>query len=487
MQTLSVFLIVKNEEKFIKNSIEHLLPIAEQIVIVDTGSTDNTLNILKNYDVDVFNFEWCDNFSKARNFALSKCNKDLILYIDADEKLTDKSIQEINEIKKSKNPTKTAYLCKVKSFSADKNIFTNQMSYPRLFNRSENIYFEGAIHEQILPSLIKNKYVILNSTVEIIHYGYDIDEKLLQKKAQRNLNILLKNPEDNWYYHFQLAQTYSILKNEDYAFFHMNKAIEYQDIPNDYLSHAARYIADYYLNNLNFNQAYNFIAKGLAANPSQPLLNLVAANYYAKINDFDKFYKHLTIAYVNNNLYLTDYCTSSFEIFLNPFKIIFFALNIAYNFRNSEVLEEFILELKKIETELADTIIKILNNKEIDDKSASLIISKFDPDTKDFFCNILQNYKHHNIAKNILLEIFQKQTDDTIILNALGNIFTALNDFKNAIVYFQKSMDIEPKLSTALYLASIFIKISDSENYKKILSYIRSNNSEIANKLPNYI
>ncbi len=484
MQTLSTFLIVKNEEKFIASCLNSIKDISDEIVIVDTGSTDNTLELIKQFNVKLYHYKWNHNFSDARNFALKHCSKDLILYIDADEKLTENSRKIIKQIKLNNTPNKIGYLCKVKSISLITHKATNQMSYPRLFNNSNEIAFRGAIHEQILESLLDNNYIILNSDIEILHYGYDYSKEALLKKAKRNLEILLNNPEINWYYCFQLAQTYSILGNNDEAFIYMNKALDFEDIPNDYKSHIARYIADYYLNENNLKKALEFIKIGLLANPAQPLLNLVAANYYYKIGNFKNFIKHIDIAYINNQQYLQEFCTATFEIFVEPEKIIYFALNGIYTYKNFDNLNFYLNELQKIDSRLSLIIKKIISQNVIDTNEQNYLIECLNEYNIDFLANILQNYNHLDIAETLLKIFLSKFNDNTFILNALSNIYITSNNLQEAKIFLEKSFSIDSKLSTALYLAATYIKLNDKNNYKKIFSFIKNNNNEIAKTLP---
>jgi glycosyltransferase involved in cell wall biosynthesis len=82
---ISACYIVKNEEKNLPSSIESLLYAVDEIIVVDTGSTDGTVGIAKKYDARVFHFDWCDDFSAPRNFALEKASGNWIIFPDADE------------------------------------------------------------------------------------------------------------------------------------------------------------------------------------------------------------------------------------------------------------------------------------------------------------------------------------------------------------------------------------------------------------------
>jgi len=92
---LSVGMIVKNEEKYLEKCLDALKPLLDavksELVIVDTGSSDNTVEIAKRYTGKVFHFDWIDDFSAARNFGLEKCVGEWFMYLDADEILDDLS------------------------------------------------------------------------------------------------------------------------------------------------------------------------------------------------------------------------------------------------------------------------------------------------------------------------------------------------------------------------------------------------------------
>ncbi|MDE5995713.1 MAG: glycosyltransferase family 2 protein, partial [Eubacterium sp.] len=85
MATISLCMIVKNEEKVLARCLESIKNAVDEIIIADTGSTDNTKEIAKKYTDKIYDFEWVDDFSKARNFSFSKASKDYIMWLDADD------------------------------------------------------------------------------------------------------------------------------------------------------------------------------------------------------------------------------------------------------------------------------------------------------------------------------------------------------------------------------------------------------------------
>ncbi len=95
--TLSVCMIVKNEEKSLPRCLESIKNVADEIIIVDTGSTDNTMSIARDFGAKVYQYAWKDNFSEARNHSLSHASCDWILQIDADEEREQADIPKLRQ------------------------------------------------------------------------------------------------------------------------------------------------------------------------------------------------------------------------------------------------------------------------------------------------------------------------------------------------------------------------------------------------------
>lgn len=98
MATIALCMIAKNEERFIKNAIDSVKPIADEIIVVDTGSQDTTQAIAKQSGAVVYDFQWQNDFSKAKNFALSKAKSEWILFLDADECISKQDISDIRKV-----------------------------------------------------------------------------------------------------------------------------------------------------------------------------------------------------------------------------------------------------------------------------------------------------------------------------------------------------------------------------------------------------
>ena len=105
---ISVCIIVKNEEKVIKRCLECVEKFADEIVVVDTGSTDKTKEIARGFTDKIYDFVWCCDFSKARNFSFSKATCDYVMWLDADDIITDENIEKLNKINEEDSSDKNS-------------------------------------------------------------------------------------------------------------------------------------------------------------------------------------------------------------------------------------------------------------------------------------------------------------------------------------------------------------------------------------------
>ncbi|MSR42854.1 MAG: tetratricopeptide repeat protein [Pedosphaera sp.] len=186
---LSVCLIVKNEERFLAQCLRSVKSVAHQIVLVDTGSTDRTVEIAKEHGAEVHHFAWNDNFSDARNFGLEHARGDWMLILDADEELMAESIEKLWEDLSAQNVM--GYRIPIRNHSEPNGVAAY---VPRLFRNTSGLCFIGRIHEQILPHVtaLRNYWQmeVPTGTTTLIHYGYDPEVKKEKNKVKRNLALL---------------------------------------------------------------------------------------------------------------------------------------------------------------------------------------------------------------------------------------------------------------------------------------------------------
>lgn len=181
MITISLCMIVKNEEDVIARCLDSVKDIADEIIIVDTGSTDNTKEIVKAYTDKVFDFTWINDFSAARNYSFSKATKEYILWLDADDVILEADREKFLDLKQSLDPTVDVVMMKYNvGFDAKGNV---NFSYfrERLSRQSGNYLWQEPVHEYLQ---LGGK--IINVDICITH------KKMSTPVAGRNLKIYEK-------------------------------------------------------------------------------------------------------------------------------------------------------------------------------------------------------------------------------------------------------------------------------------------------------
>ncbi len=223
---LSAAIIVKNEELHISRCLKSLVGVADEIVLIDTGSTDRTLSIVRYLDIPhlkLGKFEWTNDFSAARNFALERSCGDWVLWIDADEELTADSIPAIQRA--LIRPHFGGFNVRIINFLDDYNEQETYTHAPiRLFKHSPHIRFRGKIHEQIGASIEDQGLRV--TTLEgatLRHYGYRPSEMARKDKINRFLTMLeaeVKQDPTNGFHWFNLANTFCVamkLEEQEHA------------------------------------------------------------------------------------------------------------------------------------------------------------------------------------------------------------------------------------------------------------------------------
>lgn len=200
---INLVMIVKNEERSLKKCLKSVKPLVDRMIVVDTGSKDGTRKIAEEMGAEVYDFQWIDDFSAARNFALEQSDGDWNLILDADEYVRPLKRRELERSLTGKKGTWLGGILRYDSWPEEEGVSVSTSVLPRLLPKG--IRYSGRIHEQ--PEGEHPCYMI---PLEADHDGY-----LYTDKGERNLPYLLReteeHPEDG-YYQFQLASTFRNLK-----------------------------------------------------------------------------------------------------------------------------------------------------------------------------------------------------------------------------------------------------------------------------------
>ena len=280
---VSLCMIVKNEERFLEDCLRSVADLVSEIVIVDTGSTDRTIEIAKTHGARLFEIEWEGDFAKARNYGLKHATQPWILYLDADERLHPPFHPLVKQAISSTNID--AFYVRVSSEVGEMlGSMPHVQAYPRLFRRKPGVYFTGRIHEQITPAIrqINGQFGLLD--VEIEHLGYNLTQDEMVAKVKRNLESLKEQVADepqNAYARFQLGQTLIIAGEIKSGKEQLHKALEIKGLSEGLEATIILILAnDDYTNKLLY-EAIEKIQKALQLAPSQRLGYFLLSECYA--------------------------------------------------------------------------------------------------------------------------------------------------------------------------------------------------------------
>ncbi len=238
MEQISLCIITKNNESTLKNCLSSVKNLVNEIILVDTGSKDNTKNIAREFTNNVYDFEWNNNFSEAKNFALEKASKEWILVLDADETLSEKDFQRIKQLTEQNE-----YL----GFSFIQRNYTNEIGtfdwissagdgYPeskiafgysprkmiRFFKNIPEIRFSGVVHDSVEKSITKlGKFA--DSDIPIHHFG------MLNRGKERTefyLDLEKKNYLGGFFQDYQIGSQLNNLNKLDEAEEYLKKSVK---------------------------------------------------------------------------------------------------------------------------------------------------------------------------------------------------------------------------------------------------------------------
>lgn len=197
MPTISLCMIVKNEEDVLARCLDSAAGLMDEIIIVDTGSSDRTIEIAERYTEKVYSFEWIDDFSAARNFAFSKATMDYCMWLDADDIIETKQHRAFLKLKKTLTDDIDFVMMKYNIAFDEHGLPTFSYYRERWIKNNGMHIWQGAVHEAIVPA-----GKVLHSDIEICH------KKIHAGDSDRNLNIYRKmiaehqvlEPRHRYYY-----------------------------------------------------------------------------------------------------------------------------------------------------------------------------------------------------------------------------------------------------------------------------------------------
>ena len=205
--SIALVVIVKNEAARISAFLKHHKGLVDEIIVLDTGSSDNTASLAATAGAAVYHFEWCDDFSAARNAAMAYAKSDYALCIDADECI---AVSDFSKLKAAAQQRKQCYLMPQRNYYGDprhpewqpvKGEYSEEEAEQSGFFEAQNtkffdlhcgLQFNERVHESVIASAHRHQVPIVSLNVPIHHYGYVISEAHNQQRHARYFELLSK-------------------------------------------------------------------------------------------------------------------------------------------------------------------------------------------------------------------------------------------------------------------------------------------------------
>ncbi|WP_430079454.1 glycosyltransferase [Paraclostridium bifermentans] len=457
-------MIVKNEEKNIKRCLDSIESIADEIIIVDTGSNDETLNICSNYNAKVINHKWNNDFSEARNVSLEYATKDYILFLDADEEISKEDLEKLKALLSSKKLAEGYFFRLTNIING---IEVGEYVVFRFFKNKRKYRFRGKVHEQIANCIQKHNKdkCIENIDIKIYHYGYDPNKVNIESKYKRNMGILntYTEEEKDAYYFYVLGNEYARITDFKSAIESYEKSLDLMELKYNYVfyPYLILNIVKAYSNEKQFYDSIKFIEKIRLSIPNFKDLYFMECLAYIECGKISKALECL-------NEYINCPVGNAYEYPHNNFEKIYDIKEMKKNLEqastpNNNLLSALMI-IDKYETSIINTI-----------KSFNEIVSNFTIVTSN---KCLEVNEFKNIGAKIIYSddkdlnlLIEKCKSKYIIMVDIGEICSTLSQ--------KKIIELLSNTNENFFTVNI-VNIANNTNSKEV-RIIKNENSNFIN------
>ena len=450
---ISACVIVKNEEKNLPQWFRCVKELADEYIVVDTGSNDNTKQIAKQNGAKIYDFAWCNDFAAAKNYAIDRANGEWIIFLDADEYFLSNDCVKVKEyIYKYHNSEDVDLLiCRLDNIDVDNhNRYLVSTYQTRIFRNRPYIRYKGAVHEALFNSSKQNKVIQYINDVVIYHTGYS--SSVMREKNSRNIKLMEEKIEKNGI----KPNDYLYLADSYWGIGDYEKTIYYSRLHNK--SKAIGYGID--------GKSYYYII-------------LSMQEMGANINDIKKIIAEAKKRYPRLNWInmLEGIILYKHKEYIDAERILEYALSKHYN-GTAEKLPTLEIDYSLTFLSHVHYCLGMIKRKQKNSNEAAnnyykgLVANKYNVELLNVMIEMIKNGGDTDVIY-FLNQIYSKEDVDFLI-DALKNV----KGNKFLIYYIEKNMDGKMEMVEKLIIAenyrmaSEFLKIRMDENYKKIANSI---------------
>ncbi|MGR3175665.1 MAG: tetratricopeptide repeat-containing glycosyltransferase family 2 protein, partial [Candidatus Scalindua sp.] len=481
--TLSLCMIVKNEEKFLPTCLESVKDYVDEIIIVDTGSTDKTVEIAGKYGAKVYHHPWENSFSKARNYSIKYATCDWIMWLDADEEVDKDDAHKLKEVIKD-NDVNVICLPRFSRFDGGKSLAVANVA--NIFRNNIGIHFEGIVH-----NALKFSGPVKSVNIKAYHYGFNQDEEQMERKFIRTSNLLkeqIKNdPEDPKPHHY-LVSSYLERKKYDESIKAALKAIELyerHDKTSPLLFFTYYNVSTAYHFKKDFKNAEKYAIKAIELYPEyMDPYDMLSIIYFTQRN-YDKFF-HYTQRFLELLKAIEDDPSIALTFPYHTLNNAWLAHSrMAINHYEQGKDKEGLQSLKNA-INCADNVWEPYlaigkhflehNNLKMAERFLSDGIKKY-PENREIQYYLADTYEKSGASDKALVlfrKILQNHADETLAQYRLGLLLVKNNQFNEAISLFKSVIHKNTKHTDALFNLAVSYEMAGNiaqakDTYNKTL------------------
>ncbi|MEK4992762.1 glycosyltransferase [Listeria sp. FSL L8-0308] len=526
MKTIALCMIVKNEQEHLRRCLDSVKNKVDQIVIVDTGSTDETVNIAKEYTNDVHHMEWDNNFAAARNESIKYATTDYILVLDADEYLEGSA-----DLQKEITSGADYYFTKIHNIMSFERAL-NHLAI-RIFSNSKDLYYQNRLHEHLNIMDEKRNLISGQAGLVIMHTGYTDEMMEGREKAKRNLPLMLKEVEENptVYNLFNMGRTYMWVGKYEKAITFLKRAYPMSKnltIASDLIITLCRSLGE----TKRYNEALQILQEAVVVHPKEvDLLHLQAlyfmeigyyrdaiatmtkcldigdqgitvteghgsyiahfrlAEWYELRNDLTKSYKHILEAFKLKNDF-APIMGKYFKIIEKanvPLEEVFVSTNQLYPISNSGQLEKLLEVMYQLRHPLLQRYLTEYNVTVQDNVMATARQYARDYEGAQALWLEMADIDERNGEDILLLSIILK--DETLLRRAITLLNLSQKEQKNIFKIIMNDLSeddvkLTPHLEKMLEKTLLhLIRLQEFETFEMILNYLWQGSADVKVKV----
>jgi len=291
---LSLCMIVRDAGKTLPAALESIRPCVDEMVVVDTGSRDNTAAVAVDLGARILHFPWCDSFSEARNESLRHARGRWIFWMDADDTIDAANGQRLRDLAEHADEGDTlGYVLQVHCPASNEEgeLDATIVDHVKLFRNRPDVRFDGRVHEQILPSIRRAGGKVKWTDVFVIHSGYDHGPEAQRRKRERDLRLLsleLNERPNHPFTLFNLGMTYFDMREYEKAVGFLAESIKHSDPRDSHVRKAYALLVGSYRFRGQHAQAWQICQEGrrvYAKDPELLFLQGILQHHFGRLGE----------------------------------------------------------------------------------------------------------------------------------------------------------------------------------------------------------